>query len=49
MELPPQEERINHSVDPEKIIFEGADKKDYLPKVRKKRKGCDYIITAVNE
>lgn len=43
MELPAEEERINHNVDPDKIIFTGATFEDYKPKVEKKRKGCEYI------
>lgn len=48
MELPPEKDRINHSVNPDKIIFEGATSEDYLPKIKKKRKGYDYIITPAN-
>ncbi len=48
MELPPEEERINHSVNSDKIIFEGVSPEDYMPKARKKRRGCDYIITPIN-
>ena len=43
MELPPEEERITHNVDFEKIIFEGATYEDYAPRVTKKRKGSYYI------
>ena len=51
MELPPEEERINHNVDPEKIIFEGATSEDYKPKFKRKRShryyGCDYDIIPI--
>lgn len=51
MELPPEEERINHSVDPEKIIFEGVTAEDYKPKIKRKRShryyGCDYDIIPI--
>lgn len=32
MSLPPEEERINHNVNPDKIIFDGATYEDYKPK-----------------
>lgn len=37
MKLPPEEERVNHSVDENKVIFEGATLEDYKPKVKRKR------------
>lgn len=48
MELPPEEERINHNVEPDKIIFEGVNPEDYKPKIKRKRShryyGCDYDV-----
>ncbi|MBE6794322.1 MAG: LicD family protein [Ruminococcaceae bacterium] len=48
MQLPPIEERINHTVADENIIFEGVKKEDYKPKFRRKRShryyGVDYDI-----
>ncbi len=48
MQLPPEEERINHNVEPEKIIFEGITAEDYKPKIIRKRShryySCDYDI-----
>lgn len=52
MQLPPEEERINHNVEPDKIIFEGVSKEDYNPKIKRKRShryySCDYDIYPVN-
>lgn len=45
MTLPPEEERINHNVDSDKIVFEGASFKDYNSKITKKRKGTEYKIS----
>lgn len=46
--LPPVEERINHTVADENIIFEGVTEEDYKPKFRRKRShryyGVDYDI-----
>ncbi len=51
MQLPPEEERINHSVEPEKIIFEGVTHDDYKPKIKRKRShryySCDYDIVPI--
>ncbi|MBQ4569943.1 MAG: LicD family protein [Ruminococcus sp.] len=51
MQLPPPEERVNHSVEPEKIIFEGVSADDYKPKIKRKRShryyGCDYDIIPI--
>ncbi len=48
MQLPPVEERINHTVKDENIIFEGIAKEDYKPKFQRKRShryyGVDYDI-----
>lgn len=48
MQLPPVEERINHTVKDENIIFEGVKKEDYKPKFKRKRShryyGVDYDI-----
>ncbi|MBQ2687160.1 MAG: LicD family protein [Clostridia bacterium] len=48
MQLPPVEERINHTVADENIIFEGVKKEDYKPKFKRKRShryyGVDYDI-----
>ncbi len=48
MQLPPVEERINHTVADENIIFEGVTKEDYKPKFTRKRShryyGVDYDI-----
>lgn len=48
MQLPPVEERVNHTVADENIIFEGVTKEDYKPKFRRKRShryyGVDYDI-----
>lgn len=48
MELPPVEERVNHTVAEENIIFEGVSKEDYKPKFKRKRShryyGVDYDI-----
>lgn len=49
MVLPPKEERINHNVDPKRIILQGATKEDYKPKIKKKRtKNNEYEITEIN-
>ncbi len=42
MELPPVEERVNHNVETEKIIFEGCTPEDYKPKIKRKRSHCYY-------
>lgn len=51
MQLPPEEERINHSVEPEKIIFDGVTEEDYKPKIKRKRShryyNCDYDIVSI--
>lgn len=51
MQLPPEEERINHMVDSEKIIFSGCTKEDYKAKIIRKRShryyGCDYDVYPV--
>ena len=48
MQLPDEKDRINHNVDPDKIVFSGVSEKDYLPKIKRKRShryyGCDYDI-----
>lgn len=48
MQLPPVEERVNHTVADENIIFEGVTEEDYKPKFRRKRShryyGVDYDI-----
>ncbi len=48
MTLPPEEERVNHNLDFDKVIFEGCTPEDYKPKFRRKRShryyGCDYDI-----
>jgi len=48
MQLPPVEERNNHTVADENIIFEGVKKEDYKPKFKRKRShryyGVDYDI-----
>lgn len=48
MQLPPVEERVNHTVADENIIFEGVTKENYKPKFRRKRShryyGVDYDI-----
>lgn len=48
MQLPPVEERVNHTVADENIIFEGVTKEGYKPKFRRKRShryyGVDYDI-----
>ncbi len=36
MQLPPEEERVNHSVDSSKIIFSGCTPQDYAPKIKRK-------------
>ncbi len=47
MQLPPEDERVNHSVETEKIIFEGCTQEDYKPKIKRKRShryySTDYI------
>jgi len=37
MELPPENERVNHNVDPKNIIFDGATSQNYKAKIKKKR------------
>ena len=53
MQLPAPEDRVNHNVDPEKIIFSGVKAEDYKPKIKRKRShrydGCDYDIYPVNK
>lgn len=53
MQLPAPEDRINHNVEPEKIIFEGVTAEDYNPKIKRKRShryyGCDYDIYPINK
>ena len=53
MQLPDEKDRINHNVDPEKIVFSGVTKEDYKPKIKRKRShryyGCDYDIYPVNK
>lgn len=53
MQLPPVEERVNHTVADENIIFEGVTKEDYKPKFRRKRShryyGVDYDIIPFDE
>lgn len=48
MQLPPVEERVNHTVADENIIFEGVTAEDYKPKFKRKRShryyGVDYDI-----
>lgn len=48
MQLPPVEERINHTVKDENIIFEGVTDEDYKPRFKRKRShryyGVDYDI-----
>ena len=48
MQLPPVEERVNHTVADENIIFDGVSKEDYKPKFMRKRShryyGVDYDI-----
>lgn len=48
MQLPPEEDRVNHSVEPEKIIFEGCTREDYKPNIERKRShryySCDYDV-----
>ena len=48
MTLPPEEDRINHNIDFDKVIFEGCTAEDYKPKFRRKRShryySCDYDI-----
>ncbi|MBE6738522.1 MAG: LicD family protein [Ruminococcaceae bacterium] len=46
MELPPEEERITHNVDLQKIVFDGATVEDYKPKINKKRiRKNEYKVT----
>ncbi|MBQ4105736.1 MAG: LicD family protein [Clostridia bacterium] len=53
MQLPPEEERVNHSVEPDKIIFEGCTREDYKPKIKRKRShryyGCDYDVYPIED
>lgn len=48
MQLPDEKDRVNHNVDPDKIVFSGVTKKDYEPKIIRKRShryySCDYDI-----
>lgn len=48
MQLPPEEERINHTVADENIIFDGVKSEDYNPRFKRKRShryyGVDYDI-----
>ena len=53
MQLPAPEDRINHNVEPDKIIFDGVTAEDYKPKFKKKRShrhyGCDYDIYPIEK
>ncbi len=48
MQLPPEEDRVNHSVETEKIIFSGCTNENYKPKIKRKRShryySTDYKI-----
>ncbi len=48
LQLPPVEERVNHTVADENIIFEGVTQEDYKPKFKRKRSNgyfsTDYRI-----
>lgn len=52
-QLPPLEERVNHTVADENIIFEGVKKEDYKPKFKRKRShryyGVDYDIIPIKK
>lgn len=53
MQLPPVEERVNHTVADENIIFEGVTAEDYKPKFKRKRShryyGVDYDIVPLEK
>lgn len=53
MELPPEEERINHNVETDKINFEGVSAEAYKPKIKRKRSHryypCNYSVYPVKE
>ncbi|MGN0504576.1 MAG: phosphorylcholine transferase LicD [Ruminococcus sp.] len=52
MELPPEEERVNHNVETDKIIFEGVTADEYKPKIKRKRShryfSTDYVVYPID-
>ncbi|MDO5124203.1 MAG: LicD family protein [Eubacteriales bacterium] len=44
MVLPPEEDRVNHSVETDKIRFSGCTNEDYKPKIKRKRSHRYYSV-----